>query len=127
MTTTPAETTSGVPAGTTVALVTLGCARNEVDSEELAGRLQADGFVLVEDPEDAETVRALVAKGSFGGGVFDTDDCRGTFEELSAKGVTFLREPVERPYGVEALFRDDSGNWFSLTESKWAAGSEWAG
>jgi catechol 2,3-dioxygenase-like lactoylglutathione lyase family enzyme len=77
--------------------------------------------------EDAETVRALVAKGSFGGGVFDTDDCQGTFEELSAKGVTFLQEPVERPYGVEALFRDDSGNWFSLTETKWAAGSEWAG
>ena len=40
----------------TVALVTLGCARNEVDSEELAGRLEAGGFVLVEDPEDAETV-----------------------------------------------------------------------
>jgi catechol 2,3-dioxygenase-like lactoylglutathione lyase family enzyme len=71
-------------------------------------------------PEDAETVRALVAKGSLGGGVFDTDDCRRTFEELSAKGVTFLQEPAERPYGVEALFRDDSGNWFSLTETKWA-------
>ncbi|HEX7739009.1 MAG TPA: 30S ribosomal protein S12 methylthiotransferase RimO [Marmoricola sp.] len=41
---------------TTVALVTLGCARNEVDSEELAGRLAADGFRLVDDPEDAETV-----------------------------------------------------------------------
>src|SRR4028118_509468 len=40
----------------TVALVTLGCARNDVDSEELAGRLEAAGFVLVEDPEDAETV-----------------------------------------------------------------------
>ncbi len=39
-----------------VALVTLGCARNEVDSEELAGRLEADGFLLVENPEDAETV-----------------------------------------------------------------------
>jgi catechol 2,3-dioxygenase-like lactoylglutathione lyase family enzyme len=72
-------------------------------------------------PEDAETVRALVAKGSLGGGVFETDDCQGTFEELSAKGVTFLQEPAERPYGVEALFRDDSGNWFSLTQSKWAA------
>jgi len=72
-------------------------------------------------PEDAETVRALVAKGSLGGGVFATDDCRKTFEELSGKGVTFLQEPAERPYGVEALFRDDSGNWFSLTESKWAA------
>jgi catechol 2,3-dioxygenase-like lactoylglutathione lyase family enzyme len=74
-------------------------------------------------PEDAETVRALVAKGALGGGVFETDDCRKTFEELSAKGVTFLQEPAERPYGTEALFRDDSGNWFSLTQSKWAAGS----
>ena len=69
--------------------------------------------------EDAETVRALVAKGSLGGGVFQTDDCRQTFEELSAKGVTFLQEPADRPYGVEALFRDDSGNWFSLTQPKW--------
>jgi predicted enzyme related to lactoylglutathione lyase len=67
-------------------------------------------------PEDAETVRALVAKGVFGGGVFQTDDCQGTFEELSAKGVTFLQEPADRPYGTEALFRDDSGNWFSLTQ-----------
>ncbi|WP_374455552.1 30S ribosomal protein S12 methylthiotransferase RimO [Nocardioides sp.] len=39
-----------------VAVVTLGCARNEVDSEELAGRLEAGGFVLVDDPEDADTV-----------------------------------------------------------------------
>jgi ribosomal protein S12 methylthiotransferase RimO len=39
-----------------VALVTLGCARNEVDSEELAGRLAAGGFRLVADPADAETV-----------------------------------------------------------------------
>jgi hypothetical protein len=36
--------------------------------------------------------------------------------------VTFLQEPTDRPYGTEALFRDDSGNWFSLTQSKWAAG-----
>ena len=69
--------------------------------------------------EDAETVRALVAKGSLGGGVFETTDCQATFEELSAKGVTFLQEPAERPYGIEALFRDDSGNWFSLTQPKW--------
>ncbi|MFC0223751.1 30S ribosomal protein S12 methylthiotransferase RimO [Nocardioides zeicaulis] len=39
-----------------VAVVTLGCARNEVDSEELAGRLEAGGFLLVDDPEDADTV-----------------------------------------------------------------------
>ena len=39
-----------------VALLTLGCARNEVDSEELAGRLAADGFRLVSDPAEADTV-----------------------------------------------------------------------
>lgn len=69
-------------------------------------------------PEDAETVRALVTKGDLGGGVFATDDCRGTYEELRSKGVTFLQERAERPYGVEAPFRDDSGNWFSLTQAK---------
>ncbi|MEJ7727515.1 MAG: hypothetical protein WKH47_10920, partial [Actinomycetes bacterium] len=39
-----------------VALLTLGCARNEVDSEELAGRLDAAGFGLVDDPADADVV-----------------------------------------------------------------------
>ena len=43
-------------ASTTVALLTLGCARNDVDSEELAARLEADGFRVVDDAEDAETV-----------------------------------------------------------------------
>jgi len=41
---------------TTVAITTLGCARNDVDSEELAGRLEAGGFRLVDDPSEAETV-----------------------------------------------------------------------
>jgi ribosomal protein S12 methylthiotransferase RimO len=43
-----------MPERRTVALVTLGCARNEVDSEELAGRLAADGWELVEDASDAD-------------------------------------------------------------------------
>jgi ribosomal protein S12 methylthiotransferase RimO len=51
-----ADNAADINAPTTVAMVTLGCARNEVDSEELAARLEAGGFVLVEDPEDAETV-----------------------------------------------------------------------
>ncbi|HET7430577.1 MAG TPA: 30S ribosomal protein S12 methylthiotransferase RimO [Nocardioides sp.] len=55
MTTTSPGARRDVP-GVSVALVTLGCARNDVDSEELAGRLAADGFRLVEDPEDADTV-----------------------------------------------------------------------
>ncbi len=68
--------------------------------------------------EDAAALRALVAKGAMAGGVIDTDDCRRDYEQLKAKGVTFLQEPADRPYGVEALLRDDSGNWFSLTQRK---------
>ncbi|WP_236793207.1 VOC family protein [Amycolatopsis sp. GM8] len=69
------------------------------------------------DPETEKVVRDLIAKGALGSGVWATADCRKTFEELSARGVTFLQEPAERPYGVEAVFRDDSGNWFSLTQA----------
>ena len=47
-----------------------------------------------------------------------TDDCRATHEALRARDVDFVREPKEMPYGVEALFRDDSGNSFSLTQHR---------
>ncbi len=67
-------------------------------------------------PEDAAAILALLEKGVLSGGVLETDDCRQTSAELKAKGVTFLQEPAERPYGIEAVFRDDSGNWFSLTQ-----------
>jgi predicted enzyme related to lactoylglutathione lyase len=67
--------------------------------------------------DDAEALRSLVAKGAMAGGVINTDDCKGTYEDLKAKGVEFLQEPAERPYGIEALFRDDSGNWFSLRQA----------
>src|SRR5436190_5611556 len=67
-------------------------------------------------PEAAEQIRSLVAQGMLGAGVFGTDDCRATHKELAARGVVFLQEPTERPYGIEAIFRDNSGNWFSLTQ-----------
>jgi catechol 2,3-dioxygenase-like lactoylglutathione lyase family enzyme len=73
-------------------------------------------------PEDAAHLRSILAKGAMPGGVLLTNDCRRDYEELKARGVTFLQEPADRPYGIEALLRDDSGNWFSLTQSKWAAG-----
>jgi catechol 2,3-dioxygenase-like lactoylglutathione lyase family enzyme len=71
------------------------------------------------DPEAAEQFRTLIAKGAIGAGVMRTDDCRATYEALKAKGVQFVQEPTERPYGTEAVFRDDSGNWFSLTQQSW--------
>jgi predicted enzyme related to lactoylglutathione lyase len=69
------------------------------------------------DPESAEMIRAMVAKGALGAGVFSTDDCQASYEELKERGVQFLNEPTERQYGIEATFRDNSGNWFSLTQA----------
>ena len=70
------------------------------------------------DPESAEALKKLVAKGAIGAGAFTTDDCRGDYATFKARGVEFLQEPTERPYGIEAIFRDDSGNWYSLTERR---------
>src|SRR4051812_11152654 len=56
MTTTTDSGTGAASHDVSVALVTLGCARNDVDSEEIAARLAADGFRLVDDPAHAETV-----------------------------------------------------------------------
>jgi len=70
------------------------------------------------DAPSAEALRELVRKGALGGGVFDTADCRATYEELKAKGVEFSSPPKEQFYGIEATFRDASGNWFSLTQPK---------
>lgn len=63
-------------------------------------------------------LRTLVESGKLGACVFQTNDCRKTYAELVARGVSFRGEPEQRFYGVEALFQDDSGNWFSLTERK---------
>ena len=71
---------------------------------------------MLMDESTANQLRAIMAKGVLGAGVFNTDDCRRTYEELKNKGVEFVSEPAERPYGVEAVFKDNSGNWFSLTE-----------
>jgi catechol 2,3-dioxygenase-like lactoylglutathione lyase family enzyme len=70
------------------------------------------------DEATAGTIRELVGKGVFGAGVLETDDVHATYKELRAKGVEFMGEPQERPYGIEALLKDDSGNWFSLTQRR---------
>jgi catechol 2,3-dioxygenase-like lactoylglutathione lyase family enzyme len=70
------------------------------------------------DPEAADFVRRQLEKGQLGGLGVHVDDCRKTYEELSAKGVTFLQEPSERPYGVEAVMRDNSGSWLVLVEPR---------
>ena len=66
--------------------------------------------------DSAEKIRALVSEGAFGVGVFATDNCQETYEELVTKGVEFTLPPTEQFYGIEAMGKDNSGNWFSLTQ-----------
>ncbi|HEU4450532.1 MAG TPA: VOC family protein [Gaiellaceae bacterium] len=68
------------------------------------------------DEETREQIRTLLAKGAAGGLFFSTDDVRGSYEELSRRGVEFTQEPTEQPYGIDAGFRDASGNHFRLAQ-----------
>lgn len=68
--------------------------------------------------ESAKSMAELVKKGTFGFGVFKCNNIFATYEELKAKGVEFTKEPKEEFYGIEALFKDDSGNWFSLVSNR---------
>ncbi len=70
------------------------------------------------DADTAEEMRALVKRGALGIGAFETDDIHSDYERLGKMGVEFLSPPTERFYGTEAVVRDNSGNWFSLTQPK---------
>jgi catechol 2,3-dioxygenase-like lactoylglutathione lyase family enzyme len=80
--------------------------------------MQVDGPYI--QPEAAAALRTLLTEGKINGGVLQTSDCRKTYEELMAKGVEFVSPPKEQFYGVEAVMKDNSGNWFSMTEPKGA-------
>jgi catechol 2,3-dioxygenase-like lactoylglutathione lyase family enzyme len=68
------------------------------------------------EEETRAQIHALLAKGASGGLFFTTDDVRGTYEELKGRGVEFGQEPTEQPYGVDAGFRDPSGNQFRMVQ-----------
>jgi len=70
----------------------------------------------VMDAETASQVEALMAKG-FAGTIFlTTDDCQAAYEELKDRGVEFVEQPEDRPYGIDSAFRDPSGNHIRLTQ-----------
>jgi uncharacterized glyoxalase superfamily protein PhnB len=84
--------------------------------EDVSITLMAIPGPPVMDADTAEQVRDVMAKG-FAGTVFlTTDDCRASYEELKARGVEFTETPEERPYGIDAGFRDPSGNSIRLTQ-----------
>lgn len=68
------------------------------------------------EPVLGKHVRALLDANAMGGGVWETDNAQKTYEELKAKGIQFTKPPTQEFYGIEALFQDGCGNWFSRTE-----------
>jgi hypothetical protein len=86
------------------------------DQPELEVTLMVPGPPL--DEEMADVVRRALANGRMGGLGLRVDDCQKTYEDLSAQGVEFPQPPSDRPYGVEAVMRDNSGNWLVLVEPR---------
>jgi catechol 2,3-dioxygenase-like lactoylglutathione lyase family enzyme len=69
-------------------------------------------------PEMVVAMNRALDEGGMSGLGLNVDDCRKTHDDLRAKGVEFIQAPEERPYGVEAIARDNSGNWMVLVESR---------
>jgi len=63
-------------------------------------------------------VRDLMGKGFAGTLFLITDDCRAAHKELTGRGVKFVEEPEERPYGIDCAFRDPSGNSIRVTQMR---------
>jgi catechol 2,3-dioxygenase-like lactoylglutathione lyase family enzyme len=78
--------------------------------QDVAITLMAIPGPPVFDAETQDAIKTLVAKGVASGLFFATDDIQATYEELKSRGVEFTQEPTEQPYGVDAGFRDPSGN-----------------
>jgi predicted enzyme related to lactoylglutathione lyase len=68
------------------------------------------------DEESNHQIHDLMSKGYAGTVFLTTDDCRAAYEELKGRGVEFTEAPEERPYGIDAGFRDPSGNALRLTQ-----------
>ena len=81
-----------------------------VPGQDVAVSLVAVPGPPVFDEETRQQIMTVMAKGAAGGLMFSTDDCKASYEELKGRGVEFQQEPTEQPYGIDAGFRDPSGN-----------------
>jgi catechol 2,3-dioxygenase-like lactoylglutathione lyase family enzyme len=87
-----------------------------VPGQDVGIALMAVPGAPVFDAETREQLKALVAKGAAGGLFFSTDNCQATYEELKDRGVEFQQPPTEQPYGIDAGFRDPSGNQMRVAQ-----------
>jgi catechol 2,3-dioxygenase-like lactoylglutathione lyase family enzyme len=84
--------------------------------QDVAITLMAVPGPPVFEEETRQQINALLAKGAAGGLFFRTDDVQRDYEELKGRGVEFAQEPTKQPYGIDAGFRDPSGNHFRLAQ-----------
>ena len=68
------------------------------------------------DEDQAEAITNLLEANAMGGGVMGTGDCHETYNELTSRGIEFTKSPTQESYGIEALFLDGCGNWYSLSQ-----------
>ena len=87
-----------------------------IPGQDVAITLMAIPGPPVFEEATRDQIRSLLAKGASGGLFFGTDDAQATYEELKSRGVEFTQEPTEQPYGVDAGFRDSSGNHFRVAQ-----------
>jgi catechol 2,3-dioxygenase-like lactoylglutathione lyase family enzyme len=88
-----------------------------VPGQEVSITLMAIPGPPVFEEETRKKIHELLSRGASGGLFFSTDDARATYEELKGRGVEFTQEPTEQPYGLDAGFRDASGNHFRMIEA----------
>ncbi len=94
-----------------------------VGQDDFSVVLMAIPGAPVFDGDTADKVRELMGKGAAGTIFLTTDDCQASYEELKGRGVEFVDRPEERPYGIDASFRDPSGNHLRLTQVQEMAGT----
>jgi predicted enzyme related to lactoylglutathione lyase len=84
---------------------------------------QSDQQVLLErvgppivDEETRDQIDTIIAKGAGAALFLEVEDCRAAFDEIAAEGVEVIQEPMERFYGIDAAFRDESGNHIRMNQ-----------
>jgi catechol 2,3-dioxygenase-like lactoylglutathione lyase family enzyme len=89
-----------------------------IPGQDVAVSLVAVPGPPVFDEDTRAQILNVMAKGAAGGLIFSTDNCQASYEELKTKGVEFQQEPSEQPYGIDAGFRDPSGNQARMVQAR---------
>ena len=90
--------------------------KDQPDFEFILFALKPDNFFLNE--QDFKTISDLLERGKLGSPLLQTDDIQKDYEAMKAKGVEFVHPPTDNPWAIEAMFKDNSGNTFSLHQTK---------